>query len=244
MTIVPIILAAGEGKRMRSETAKVLQPVLGAPMIRRVLDAASIPGAETPVVVVGHKKEQVMAYLGGEVRYAVQEQQLGTGHAVLMAREFLEGKQGYALILAGDMPLLRKETVLALVQAAEGKALALLSAELSDPTGYGRILRDGEGNLLAIVEHKDATEEQRRVREVNASVYCFDIPSLLFSLDQLTNDNAQGEYYLTDCVEAIAKAGLKAAVLRCQDPAECMGANDPAQLAECERLLKLRGRNG
>ncbi|MGI6192298.1 MAG: sugar phosphate nucleotidyltransferase [Christensenellales bacterium] len=240
MTIVPILLAAGEGKRMRSETAKVLHPVLGVPMIRRVMEAAAVPGAERPVVVVGHKKEQVIAELGDEARFAVQEQRLGTGHAVMMAKEYLTGKQGYALILAGDMPLLKKETVLALVRAAEGKAVALLSAVLADPTGYGRILRDQDGNLQSIVEHKDATDEQRAVREVNASVYCFDIESLLSSLDRLTNNNAQGEYYLTDCVEDIVKAGKKAAVLCCDDPAECMGANDPAQLAECERLLKLR----
>ncbi|MGI6151828.1 MAG: NTP transferase domain-containing protein [Christensenellales bacterium] len=240
MTIVPIILAAGEGKRMRSEIAKVLQPVLGVPMIKRVMDAASIPGAEKPVVVVGHRKEQVIAELGDAARYAVQEQRLGTGHAVLMAKDYLVGKKGYALILAGDMPLLKKETILALAEAAQGRALALLSAELEDPTGYGRILRDGDGNLLGIVEHKDATHEQQNIHEVNASVYCFDIEILLSSLDRLKNDNAQGEYYLTDCVEDVVKAGFKATALRCEDPAECMGANDPAQLAECERLLKLR----
>ncbi len=240
MTIVPVILAAGEGKRMGSERAKVLQPVLGVPMIKRVMDAAAIPGAEKPVVVVGHKKEQVMAELGGAARYAVQERRLGTGHAVMTAKDYLVGKQGLALILAGDMPLLKKETVLALAKAAEGKALALLFAELADPAGYGRILRDGEGNLLGIVEHKDANEEQRKIKEVNASVYCFDIAALLSSLNSLKNDNAQGEYYLTDCVEKIVKSGLKAAALRCEDPSECMGANDPAQLSECERLLQLR----
>ncbi len=201
MTIVPVILAAGEGQRMGSERAKVLQPVLGVPMIKRVMDAAAIPGAEKPVVVVGHKKEQVMAELGGAARYAVPERRLGTGHAVMTAKDYLVGKQGLALILAGDMPLLKKETVLALAKAAEGKALALLFAELADPAGYGRILRDGEGNLP---RHRRAQGRERRaakIKEVNASVYCFDIAALLSSLNSLKNDNAQGEYYLTDCVE-------------------------------------------
>ncbi len=237
MTIVPIILAAGEGKRMGSDKAKVLSPVLGVPMILRVIDAASIPGAEQPVIIVGHMKEQVMQELGDSVRYAVQEQRLGTGHAVMMAKGYLYGKTGLALIIAGDMPLIRRETVISLAKAATGKAVALLTAVLPDPTGYGRIIRDKDGNLLGIIEHKDATPEQLAINEVNASVYCFDIETLLKSLEHLTSDNSQGEYYLTDCVEAIVKSNRKAVALRCDDPSECMGANDPQQLAECERLL-------
>jgi len=238
MSIVPIILAAGEGKRMHSDTAKVLHRVCGVPMIRRAISAASLPGAEKPVVVVGHKKEQVMAELGDSARYAVQERQLGTGHAVMCAREYLVGKSGLALVLAGDMPLLKKSTVAALADAAKGRALALLTADLPDPSGYGRILRDEAGNLLGIVEHRDATAAQRAIKEVNASVYCFDIFALLLALNGLKNDNAQGEYYLTDCVEAIVKAGLPAAALRCGNSAECMGVNDPDQLRQCEEILK------
>ena len=241
LEIIPVIMAAGEGKRMGSPLAKVLHEADGVPMVRRVMAAAALKGAQKPVVIVGHGADQVMAQLGDEVRYAFQREQLGTGHAVLCAREYFEQADGLVLVLAGDMPLLTKKTIESLVAAAKDhkNAVTLLSAKLEDPTGYGRILRE-DGRLVGIVEQKDATEEQRAIREVNASVYCFDSKALLEALSSLTADNAQGEYYLTDCVAHMVKSGLRAEAICAADPTECMGVNTPDQLRACSEILKKR----
>lgn len=234
-------MAAGEGKRMHSPLAKVLHKAAGVPLVRRAMAAAAVNGAEQPVVIVGHMAEAVKAELAGDARFALQARQLGTGHAVMCAEEYLTGREGYALVLAGDMPLLQRSTVQKLVDytKAQGNAVTLLSAILPDATGYGRILREGDA-ITGIVEHRDATEEQRQIKEVNASVYCFEIGALLTALHGLKNDNAQGEYYLTDCVAAILAMGKKAGALVAEDAAECMGVNTPEQLAQCEAILLAR----
>ena len=187
-----LIMAAGEGTRMNSKRPKVLHAVAGKAMIDRVLDVC--PQGPKPVVIVGHGRQAVEEHVGSRARFVVQEEQKGTGHAVMMAREYLTQHEGLVLVLAGDMPLLTRETIDALVQQAQGKKAALLSSVAADPTGYGRILRDATGNVCGIVEHKDATQAQRNIREVNASVYVFEAKALLACLDALTCDNAQGEY--------------------------------------------------
>ncbi len=242
MGLTAVIMAAGAGKRMKSDLPKVLHKVLGVEMVRHVMAAASFGGK--PVVVVGHGAAQVMDALGDSALYACQKEQLGTGHAVMMARPFLEGRGGYTLVLAGDMPLLRKETLQKLSDTCreQGYAAMVLTSIASDPAGYGRILRGEDGCVLGIVEEKDATPRQRTIREVNSSVYCFETGALLASLGRLSNDNAQREYYLTDCIDLLVDAGQKVGALVAEDPMECMGVNDQAQLALCEAEMERRAR--
>lgn len=238
MKLVPIILAAGEGKRMKSPLPKVLHKICDRELVRYALEAAAI-GEQKPVVVVGCGAHEVKKALGDEATYALQEKQLGTGHAVMMAREYLMGD--YALVLAGDMPLLRRETLEALCQRAMSEQLAacLLSTVADDPTGYGRILRDEAGNVTAIVEERDASAVQKAIKEINASVYCFEIPALLGALDSLDTHNAQGEYYLTDCIAHFVRNGLKVGALTtCAE--ECSGVNDRVQLAACSAIMRRR----
>jgi bifunctional UDP-N-acetylglucosamine pyrophosphorylase/glucosamine-1-phosphate N-acetyltransferase len=234
-----IILAAGEGKRMKSKTPKVLHSAAGKPLAAWAVDAAREATGQKPVVVIGSGAEQVKEYFGDSVSYAVQPEQLGTGHAVMCAKEYLEG-DGYALVVAGDMPLLRAETLRKIIDTAQSQdlGLCLLSAVVEDPTGYGRIVR-GE-NTLRIVEHKDATEEELCIKEVNPSVYCFKIPYLLEALSALKNDNSQNEYYITDCVKYISDKGYGAKAIICADAEECMGVNDRVQLAKAAALLRKR----
>lgn len=236
---IAVILAAGEGKRMRSSLPKVLHRAAGRPLAQWVMEAASAATGAQPVLVIGVGAEQIQEFFGDSAAYAVQEKQLGTGHAVMAAKEYLKG-DGYALVAAGDMPLLRAETLERVIDTARRGSLGVcvLSAVMPDPTGYGRIIR--EDGALRIVEHRDATEAQRAVCEVNTSVYCFHIPALLKALGALGNQNDQGEYYLTDCVEYIAKNGLGAQAVVCADAGECMGVNDRAQLAAAARALRAR----
>jgi bifunctional UDP-N-acetylglucosamine pyrophosphorylase/glucosamine-1-phosphate N-acetyltransferase len=236
---VAIVLAAGEGKRMKSKTPKALHKAAGKPLTGWVVDAAREATGTGPVLVIGNGAEQVREYFGDGVRYAVQEKQLGSGHAVMAAREYLTG-DGYAVVVAGDMPLIRAETLAGIARRAMDKKLGacLLTAMVDDPTGYGRVLREGAG--VRIVEHRDATEDERAVGEVNLSVYCFYIPALLKALDNLKPDNDQGEYYITDCVHDIVKQGYGAEAVVCDDPDEYIGVNDRVQLAEAVRLLRRR----
>ena len=184
--VFSIILAAGEGTRMKSKRPKVLHQICGYPIIEYVVRAALEVSDDLPVVVVGHRAEDVKQYLGDRVTYAYQPQQLGTGHAVMMAKPVLEGATGYIVILAGDAPLIRGCTLKRIVQHAMegGYGAVVLSAVVDDPTGYGRIIRNDSGDLEGIVEHRDATEEQRRIKAINSSIYCFDV-RLLFSISRL-----------------------------------------------------------
>ena len=245
--VIPVLLAAGEGKRMHSALPKVLHTVDGIPMIRRVMAAAAIEGAQTPVVVVGHRADELMNALSGSARFALQAEQKGTGHAVMCASDYLKDPSGapidgYALVVAGDMPLLRRATLEKLVHTAEqtGSALTFLSAILDDPTGYGRVVRDVQGQLMGIVEQRDATEEQKAIHEVNTLVYCMDIPKLFWALGQLTTDNDQHEYYLTDCVGLYVQHGMGVIAIPADDADECLGVNDQNELARCDRIAKAR----
>ena len=234
-----IILAAGEGKRMKSKTPKVLHAAAGKPLAAWVVDAAREATGQTPVIVIGNGAKQVKEYFGGSVSYAVQLKQLGTGHAVMCAKDYLKG-DGYVLIIAGDMPLLRAETLRTIIDTAKAQdlGLCLLSAVVEDPKGYGRIVR-GE-STLRIVEHKDATQEELNIKEVNPSVYCFKIPYLIEALSALKNDNSQNEYYITDCVKYISDKGYGAKAVVCEDSEECMGVNDGVQLSRAAGLLRKR----
>ena len=240
MKIDCIILAAGQGTRMKSDVPKVLHNAAGKPLAAWVIDAAKEVAGSLPVLVVGNDAQKVKEAFGQSVRYAVQTEQLGTGHAVMAAEEYLTG-DGYVIVVAGDMPLIRTQTLAAISErAAEEKLGAcLLSAAVSDPYGYGRIIR-GSSGVESIVEHRDATEKEKKICEINASVYCFSVPALKEALEHLKNDNAQGEYYLTDCIANMAGKGYRIEALVCDDAAECMGVNDRAQLASAAKHLRRR----
>jgi bifunctional UDP-N-acetylglucosamine pyrophosphorylase / glucosamine-1-phosphate N-acetyltransferase len=234
-----LILAAGLGKRMNSDLAKVLHPVAGRPLLAWVLDTVHDLGVERVLTVVGHQRERVMeAFAGAGTEWVIQAEQRGTGHAARMAEPALAGFTGTLLVVCGDTPLLRAATLHALLEghAARGAAVTVLSMRVPEPRGYGRILRNADGGLAAIVEEKDATPEQRRIAEVNSGVYAFDYPSLARALATLTTRNAQGEYYLTDTVARLAQEGLGAAVVCADEYRELLGINTVEQLAEAARV--------
>ena len=239
--VYAVILAAGEGTRMKSSLTKVLHPVCGLPMVEHAMAAVG-EDCEKPVIVIGHGGDAVREQIGERAYYAVQEKRLGTGHAVMMAREYLEGKDGYVVVMAGDMPLIHREIIHALIQdaMAEECGAVVLTGRLQNPTGYGRIIRARDGSIQAIIEEKDANDQQRKVEEVNSSIYCFDIALLLSCLDKLTNNNAQGEYYLTDCIEMIAAGGKKVRAHCVEDVTDCMGVNDRIQLSIANKVMRRR----
>jgi bifunctional UDP-N-acetylglucosamine pyrophosphorylase/glucosamine-1-phosphate N-acetyltransferase len=234
-----IILAAGEGKRMRSARPKVLQPIAGQPMLAQVIAAARALDPAGIHVVYGHGGEQVQQAFAEQpdLHWAEQEKQLGTGHAVEQAMPQVPDA-ATVLVLYGDVPLIRSETLQRLL-AAPGR-LAVLVADVADPTGYGRIVRDVEGRVAAIVEQKDADEEQRRIRVINTGIIAAESTALKRWLAHLSNDNAQGEYYLTDVFAAAAAEFSAAEMVLVGEAIEAEGANDPWQLAQLERAFQLR----
>jgi bifunctional UDP-N-acetylglucosamine pyrophosphorylase / glucosamine-1-phosphate N-acetyltransferase len=237
-----IILAAGKGKRMGSDLPKVLLGVCGRPMVRYVIDAVRAAGVEKIVVVVGHRAELVRQEFAGEsgVLFAEQTEQLGTGHAVMMCRDALASHSGPVLILAGDSPMVQVSSLRSVLQefATARPACLLGTATKPDPTGLGRIVRDAQGNFLAIVEEKDATPDQRTIREVNMSTYVFDAAELRWALDQLTDNNAQREYYLTDCPGVLKAVGKKIVAVNALQPCEALSINTPAELAIVESEME------
>ena len=234
-----IILAAGEGKRMRSGKPKVLQPIAGKPMLAQVIAAARSLQPQGIHIVHGHGGDQVQAAFADQpdLQWAHQARQLGTGHAVEQAMPGVPDA-ATVLVLYGDVPLIRGETLRRLLDAP-GR-LTVLVAELADPTGYGRIVRDAEGRVAAIVEQKDADEEQRRIRVVNTGIIAAESTALRRWLVHLSNDNAQGEYYLTDVFAAAAEEFSAAEMVVVGEPIEAEGANDPWQLSQLERAFQLR----
>jgi bifunctional UDP-N-acetylglucosamine pyrophosphorylase/glucosamine-1-phosphate N-acetyltransferase len=240
-----VVLAAGEGKRMKSATPKVLHPLLGRTLIGHVLAAAEAAEAEQTIVVVGHRAEQVEAHLSEIAPAAtavLQAEQNGTGHAVRIALEAVSDAAGTVVVLSGDVPLLRPETVTALVAAHESGArgATVLAAEVANPAGLGRIVRDAAGNLERIVEERDASAEVRAIREINAGIYAFDASSLREALGKLSTDNDQGEEYLTDVFGLLAAGGDPVAVFVAPDSDETLGCNDRAELASLRALLRDR----
>lgn len=237
-----IVLAAGKGTRMKSELPKVLVPVLGRPMIRYVIDALKAAQVERIVTVVGYEADLVRAELAGEptVSFAEQKEQLGTGHAVMMCREQLAAHDGPVFIVAGDSPMLQTSSVSQLLDAfaVDNSACLLGTVERENPTGYGRILRDEQGQFVGIKEEKDASDAERAIREVNVSTYLFDSAALLESLDKLSDDNAQGEYYITDCPAILLASGKQVDALKVLEPCEALSINSMDELALVEDELK------
>ena len=244
MTITAVVLAAGMGTRMKSDLPKVLCPVLGRPMIEYVLDALEAVGAKRIICVIGYRAEDVQKTLAGRknVEFVLQTERLGTGHAVKMAREKLQGVSGPVVIVAGDSPLLQSSSLQKLLKYFAEKQPACLLGTLhkDNPQGLGRIVRDGRGEFEKIVEEKDATDEQRRITEVNMSTYVFDGPALLHALDLLKNENRQREYYLTDCPAILLGEGKQVVALPVLDPCEALSINTPEELAQVEVAMRSR----
>jgi bifunctional UDP-N-acetylglucosamine pyrophosphorylase/glucosamine-1-phosphate N-acetyltransferase len=240
MSLDVIVLAAGLGKRMRSDLPKVLHPLAGRPLLAHVLEAARALSPRRIFVVHGHGAEKVRAAFSGasDIEWVLQTEQLGTGHAVQQAAPKLDASAD-ALILYGDVPLVSADTLRRLVDAARG-ALAVLTTELDDPTGYGRVVRDRKGNVARIVEHKDASTEERGIREVNAGFYAVGAARLATWLARLKNENSQREYYLTDIVTFAVEEGLPVAGVRVDDPLEVAGVNSKRELALLERVVQER----
>lgn len=231
-----VILAAGTGKRMRSALPKVLHPLAGRPLLSHVIDTARTLNPVRLVVVIGHGAEAVRSAVAApDVQFAVQEQQLGTGHAVQQALPLLDPAHP-TLVLYGDVPLTRASTLRRLTDAAGQNGYGVLTVTLDDPTGYGRIVRDADGGVLRIVEQKDASEEQRRIREINTGIIVTPTAPLADWLASLKNDNVQGEFYLTDVVELAIEAGLEVVTTQPDEEWETLGVNSKQQLAELERI--------
>ncbi|HEX7079348.1 MAG TPA: NTP transferase domain-containing protein [Candidatus Eisenbacteria bacterium] len=239
-----LVLAAGLGKRMGSDLPKVLHRALGKTLIEHVLDRVAPLAPDRVVVVVGHREELVRAALASRgVRFVTQSPQLGTGHAVQVAWEEVAPGSDTVLVLAGDMPLIRTESLRRLTarHAREGNAGTFLSAALDDPSGYGRVVRDATEAFVKIVEEKDATPEERAIREVNSGIYAFAKEPLRETLGTLRADNRQKEYYLTDTLAALRGKGLRVGIERAADPRECFGVNTPEQLRLVEETLRAWG---
>ncbi|REK69218.1 bifunctional UDP-N-acetylglucosamine diphosphorylase/glucosamine-1-phosphate N-acetyltransferase GlmU [Paenibacillus paeoniae] len=242
MKVMTIVLAAGQGKRMKSKLYKVLHPVSGKPMVGHVLDTVKEASSERTVVVVGHGAELVKSYLGDAAEYVVQEKQLGTGHAVLQAASLLGKEEGTTIVICGDTPLVQASTLHAMLKlhGDTGAAATILSASFENPAGYGRIIRSEDGTVQRIVEHKDCRAEEAAVQEINTGTYCFDNSKLFEALDKVTNENAQGEYYLTDVIGLLKDSGEIVQGYCTDDTAEAIGVNDRVALAEAERYMRER----
>ena len=239
--VVAIILAAGEGTRMKSNRAKVLHEIAGVPMIQYVVETALAVVKEV-VVVIGHQAETVRKILAPYpmLRFALQKEQLGTGHAVLCAIPEIPTGIRDVVVLCGDTPLIRATTVHKLIEEhkAQKSDLTLIATRLAKPSGYGRIVLDARGNLMRIVEESDASASEKRISLVNTGTYCIHLPFLKRALGDLKNDNAQGEFYLTDVVDKAYQDGKSAVMLEIDNPSEVIGVNTKAELAEAERLVQ------
>ena len=237
-----LILAAGKGTRLKSARPKVLHEAGGAPLLEGPLRAVLAAGVDPVTVVVGHGAPDVEAAFRGRARFVRQDPPLGTGHALLVARAAIAEHPGTLLVVNGDLPLLRKETIAAVLERHRSGAAAatLLTAVLEDPADYGRVLRDGAGRVRAVVEAKDASAETRAGREINAGLYAFEVAPLLEALDRLEPKNVQGEYYLTDVVARLVERGLTVLAVTAQDPQEALGVNTFEELAAAHRALVTR----
>lgn len=241
MVTSAIILAAGLGQRMKSELPKPLHKVCGVPMVKLVTDSIRAAGIEQIYLVVGHGGEQVQEAVPG-VHYVVQAEQLGTGHAVDQCRELMAAVDGLVLVACGDTPLFTAETFKQILAFhSEQKAAAtVVTAEVDNPAGYGRVIRSAAGFVEQIVEEKDASPAQKQIKEINTGTYCFDSKKLFQYLREITPDNAQGEYYLPDVIAALVRDGFAVAAYCLPDPEEAMGVNDRVQLAQADQALRRR----
>jgi bifunctional UDP-N-acetylglucosamine pyrophosphorylase/glucosamine-1-phosphate N-acetyltransferase len=244
-TVCAVVLAAGKGTRMKSDKAKVLHEVFGRAMVGHVIEAVRKAGIFDVIVVVGHQQQEVMdCLLSFEVRFAVQEEQLGTGHAVMCAASLVNEKHRHIFILCGDTPLISPATLKNMERhhLSAGSVLTVMTTSLTDPANYGRIITDQAGGIVRIVEEKDASESERRVNEINAGIYLADREFLFTALQQVGSDNSQGEVYLTDIVAVARRDGEKVERFSCLDASEVLGVNSRVELAQAERRLR-RGFN-
>ena len=242
-----VILAAGKGTRMNSDLPKVIHKCDGHPMVHYVIEAAKDAGARDVCVIVGYKALETKNAIYDVVDYRIQREQLGTGHAVKCASDFI-GTEGDVIVLCGDTPLIKGETLARLVELHKKLAngVTVLSAVVEDSTGYGRIVRDEQNGFVKIVEQKDATEEEKQIKEINSGMYIFNAEALAASLELLNNNNAAGEYYLTDTIALIKKIGLRVSAmpLKGEDVNDIMGVNTQEQLKKAEEIMIARKNNG
>lgn len=240
--VYAVILAAGQGTRMKSKLYKVLHPVCGKPMVEHVVDHIQSLDVERIVTIVGYGAEKVKEQLGEKSEYVLQAEQLGTAHAVQQVEPILGELEGTTIVICGDTPLIRPETMKALFEHHESNhaKATILTAIAEDPTGYGRILRSTDQQVAQIVEQKDATPEQRQVKEINTGTYCFDNKALFAALKLVKNDNAQGEYYLPDVIEILQKQGEVVAAYVTENFAETLGVNDRFALSQAEEIMRAR----
>ena len=237
-----VIMAAGKSTRMKSAIPKAAHLICGKPVTRHIIDACREAGVEDVIVVVGYEAEMVKSALGDDVCYALQAQQLGTGHACVQAIPYLAQDVSRVLVLPGDSPLLTPATIKRLLQfhAEQNCAAAMLTAVLDDPGNYGRIVRDAYGRVCEIVEAKDATPEQIAIREINPSVYCFARADLEENLGRISSNNSQGEYYLTDVIGFLVSSGRGVGALPVEDPLETLGINNRVELADAGSIMRSR----
>lgn len=242
MKLMAIVLAAGQGKRMKSKLYKVLHPVVGKPMVGHVVDTLQDIEVTKTLVIVGFGAEAVKGYLGDRAEYALQEQQLGTGHAVLQAKDAFGEEEGMTVVICGDTPLISAATLKSTIELHQqsGASATILTAKLDEPHGYGRILRGQDGRVTRIVEQKDCSSEEAAVQEINTGTYIFDNRKLFKALGSVTNNNVQNEYYLTDVIGIMTSAGEVVQGYCMADGAESIGVNDRVALSEAERLFRAR----
>lgn len=241
MDFAAVVLAAGEGTRMKSEVPKVLHKICGVPMLGHVISQAKKAGAKRVIVVVGRGAEEVKrAFAEQEVEFVLQAEQKGTGHALMQAEDAVKSEDT-VLVLYGDMPLITAETLKSLFEfhARNQAAATVMTARVKDPSGYGRVIKEGN-RVLAIREEKDASPEERAIDEINSGIYCFNREKVFNALEQVNNDNVQGEYYLTDVVEILNRQGEKVLAFEAQDPDEVQGVNDRNQLAQAQAIMQKR----
>lgn len=237
-----VVLAAGQGTRMKSKLYKVLHPVCGKPMVQHVVDQLNTLQLNELITVVGFGAEKVQDQLGKDSHYVVQKEQLGTGHAVLQAEDILADKEGTTVVVCGDTPLLTSETLQKLLDHhdREQAKATILTAHAEDPTGYGRVIRGGNGQVERIVEQKDASDEEQAIQEINTGTYCFDNQALFQALQNVSNDNVQGEYYLPDVIEILKSDSETISAYQTPDFSESLGVNDRVALSKAEILMKER----
>ncbi|MFC6463919.1 bifunctional UDP-N-acetylglucosamine diphosphorylase/glucosamine-1-phosphate N-acetyltransferase GlmU [Marinilactibacillus sp. GCM10026970] len=237
-----VILAAGQGTRMKSKLYKVMHPVMGKPMVGHVVDQAQIVGMDQIVTVSGVGAETVQDYLGDKSAYVLQEEQLGTAHAVKQASSVLKDKEGTTLVICGDTPLLTAETLKGLIEFHENEQAkaTVLTAYAENPFGYGRVIRTEEEGVTKIVEQKDATDEEAKVKEINTGTYCFDNKALFEALEMVKNENVQGEYYLPDVIEILKKQDELVEAYQLANMDEALGVNDRVALAQANKVMKER----
>lgn len=241
MKLKTLILAAGKGTRMKSDMPKVIHKVNGVPMITKIIDTLSGLNPEENILILGHKKEEVLKVVGENCDYVLQTEQLGTGHAVIQAKEKLEGYDGDVMILCGDTPLLRESTLKSLYDyhKESGAVTTILTSIYENPFGYGRIVKE-DGLVKAIVEEKEASEEIKKIKEVNAGVYCFNSKELFKALDKIDNNNEKGEYYLTDVIGIQVSENKKVQSFILEDKMEILGVNSKVELTQAGKVLRDR----